>query len=38
MLVDLINLTGGDGVNLDGVFFEPSPGTAPQGPVWMPCC
>ena len=37
MLVDLISLTGGD-VNLDGVFFEPAPGTAPQGPVWMPCC
>ena len=33
MLVDLINLTGGDGVNLDGVFFEPAPGTSPQGPV-----
>ncbi len=33
VLVDLINLTGGDGVNLDGVFFEPAPVSSPPGPV-----
>ena len=33
MLVDLITLTSGDGVNLDGVFFAPAPDAAPPGPV-----
>ena len=33
MLVDLINLASGDGVNLDGVFFAPAPGVSPPGPV-----
>ena len=33
MIVDLVNLTSGDGINLDGAFFEPAAGAAPQGPV-----
>ena len=33
MIVDLINLASADGINLDGAFFEPTPGTSPPGPV-----
>ena len=33
MLVDLITITTGDGMTLDGIFCEPAAGVAPQGPV-----
>ncbi len=33
MLVDLINLASGDGVNLDGAFFEPAADVKPRGSV-----
>jgi alpha-beta hydrolase superfamily lysophospholipase len=33
MLVDLITLASGDGVNLDGMFCEPTSGVAGEGPV-----
>lgn len=33
MLVDLITITTGDGMTLDGIFCEPAAGAAPKGPV-----
>ena len=33
MLVDLITITTGDGMTLDGIFCEPAAGVTPKGPV-----
>ena len=33
MLVDLITITTGDGMTLDGIFCEPAAGVTPRGPV-----
>ena len=33
MLVDLITITSGDGMTLDGIFCEPAAGVTPKGPV-----
>lgn len=33
MLVDLITITSGDGMTLDGIFCEPTAGVTPKGPV-----
>ena len=33
MIVDLITITTGDGMILDGIFCEPTAGVAPRGPV-----
>jgi alpha-beta hydrolase superfamily lysophospholipase len=33
MLVDLIRLTAADGMELDGAYFDPTPGVAPPGPI-----
>ena len=38
MLVDLIRLTAADGMELEGAFFEPSPGALPAGPVDAVLC
>ncbi len=38
MLVDLIRLTAADGMELEGAFFEPSPGALPEGPVDAVLC
>ena len=38
MLVDLIRLTAADGMELDGAFFEPAPGAAPDGPIDAALC
>ena len=38
MLVDLIRIKAPDGVELDGAYFEPAPGSEPAGPIDAVLC